>query len=143
MFFVPFNLNLCFYHILSDFMQCSELVIRQKPNMTIMAQNMGMIETSSASARLISKKPPEKEIIHSGHFMVSNFEADAQDDEDVFTSNSDEGKRDDTSSSGVSSSGHNQSSAVQKIRPAQHISIETSLTKLFQCMSLAYRLEIL
>lgn len=122
-------------------MQCSELVIRQKPIMTIMAQNMGLIETS-ASARLLSKRPPEKEIIHSGHFMVSNFEADAQDDEDVFASNSDEGKCEDTNSNVAtlsSSSSNNQGSAVHKVRPTQHISIETSLTKLFQCMSLAYR----
>lgn len=122
-------------------MQCGELVIRQKPIMTIMTQNVGLIETS-ASARLLSKKPPEKEIIHSGHFMVSNFEADAQDDEDVFASNSYEGKRDDNNASGVPSSssiGNTPGSAVQKFKPIQHISIETSLTKLFQCMSLAYR----
>lgn len=125
-------------------MQCSEVVIRHRPIMTIMAQNMGMIETS---ARLLSKKPPEKEIIHSGHFMVSNFEAEAQDDEDVFVSNMNivkaklETLPSDTitlnSSTSNSTSG---SSVVHRTKTSvQNISIETSLTKLFQCMSLAYR----
>lgn len=120
--------------------------------MTIMAQKMGLIETS---ARLLSKKPPEKEIIHSGHFMVSNFEAEAQDDEDVFASNPDIGlgltKRDIPSVSNpvlgsklISNSSNSTNTpgttAVQRIKASQHnISIETSLTKLFQCMSLAYR----
>lgn len=118
--------------------------------MTIMAQNMGLIETS---ARLLSKKPPEKEIIHSGHFMVSNFEAEAQDDEDVFASNPEIGltKRDISSinspvlESKVTPNSSNTlnvpgTTAVQRTKAIQHnISIETSLTKLFQCMSLAYR----
>jgi len=110
--------------------------------MTIMAQNMSLIETT---ARLLSKKPPEKEIIHSGHFMVSNFEAEAQDDEDVFVCNSEVKSR--QLSGGIilnpSTSNSGSTSIVQRTKNAvQHISIETSLTKLFQCMSLAYRQKL-
>lgn len=106
--------------------------------MTIMAQNMGLIESS---ARLLSKKPPEKEIIHSGHFMVSNFEADAQDDEDVYI-NTTEAVKCESSPMGVilnSTHSNNTICVVQNTLSAQNISIETSLTKLFKCMSLAYR----
>lgn len=126
-------------------MQCSEVVLQHRPIMTIMAQNMGMIETS---ARLLSKKPPEKEIIHSGHFMVSNFEAEAQDDEDVFVSNMTtvrpkeklETVPSDSITLNPSSSNTSGSSLVHRTKTSvQNISIETSLTKLFQCMSLAYR----
>lgn len=104
-----------------------------------MAQNMGLIENS---ARLLSKKPPEKEIIHSGHFMVSNFEADAQDDEDVYI-NTTEAVKCESSPMGLilnSTHSNNTICVVQNALSAQNISIETSLTKLFKCMSLAYRL---
>ncbi|KAG8242782.1 hypothetical protein J6590_059299 [Homalodisca vitripennis] len=121
-------------------MQCSDFGLKQRHIMTIMAQNMGLIE---ASDRLLSKIPPEKEIIHSGHFMVSNIE---EEEEDVYESNSEFAKQK-NSSGGVilNPSSENSLSGstinwVQRTKTnVQHISIETSLTKLFQCMSLAYR----
>lgn len=111
------------------------------PIMIIMAQNLGMIETN---ARLLSKNPPEKEIIHSGHFMVSNFEAEAQDDEDVFVSNTTAAvvaKPETLPSDTITSTSNTSGLAVlhRTNYSVQSISIETSLTKLFQCMSLAYR----
>lgn len=106
--------------------------------MTIMAQNMGLIESS---ARLLSKKPPEKEIIHSGHFMVSNFEADAQDDEDVYINTTETVKCESSPMGLILNTAHSNNTicVVQNALSAQNISIETSLTKLFKCMSLAYR----
>lgn len=87
---------------------------------------------------------PEKETIHSGHFMVSHFEAEAQDDFDDLVTVPDEEQN------------------VQKVsvvatytvpgvpkpflhtdkeesKQHQQLSIEISLTKLFKCMTLAYR----
>ncbi|XP_046681410.1 MLX-interacting protein isoform X2 [Homalodisca vitripennis] len=124
-------------------MQCSDFGLKQRHIMTIMAQNMGLIE---ASDRLLSKIPPEKEIIHSGHFMVSNIE---EEEEDVYESNSEFAKQK-NSSGGVilNPSSENSLSGstinwVQRTKTnVQHISIETSLTKLFQCMSLAYRQKL-
>lgn len=106
--------------------------------MTIMAQNLGLIENS---ARLLSKKPPEKEIIHSGHFMVSNFEADAQDDEDVYINTAEAVKCESSPIEVILNPPHSNNAicVVQNTKISQNISIETSLTKLFKCMSLAYR----
>lgn len=85
---------------------------------------------------------PEKEAIHSGHFMVSHFEAEAQDDEDDVAVPVPETE--------VKNSLENVSEQLQfniqivRSNPEngttnQQLSIETSLSKLFQCMSLAYR----
>ena len=78
----------------------------------------------------------ERTPIHSGHFMVSEFEADAQDDEEH-----------------VKIPVPEEQAVVSEtiVRPEIQISdnitfarkrssaIDSSLTKLFQCMSLAYR----
>lgn len=119
-------------------MQCGELLYR---NMTIMPQELSMKENRSL---MLPKKPPEKETIHSGHFMVSHFEAEAQDDEDVLVPVPEEPRVLDNSRVNVLNITNSPSVSgleipkQQKIT-AQHLSIETSLTKLFQCMSLAYR----
>lgn len=73
---------------------------------------------------------PEKETIHSGHFMVSDFEAEAQDDEfNVAVALPDEEIKLVVVPCEIST----------PKEKTQQVSIETSLTKLFQCMSLAYR----
>ncbi|GLH14639.1 uncharacterized protein GBIM_18987 [Gryllus bimaculatus] len=103
-------------------MQCGELVYRK---VTIMTQGSDSVDNR--------QKKPEKESIHSGHFMVSHFEAEAEDDEcDVAVPIPNEDAK---FVAEPSSFNH-----VEK--STQQVSIETSLTKLFQCMSLAYRQKL-
>lgn len=81
-----------------------------------------------------------REIIHSGHFMVSDFEAEAQDDEDelaVPVPEEEAVKVAIITPPGLSHEKFANSSSNEKT--SQQLSIETSLNKLFQCMSLAYR----
>jgi len=133
--------------------------------------NMSVAATAPTSHRL-------RETIHSGHFMVSDFEpeSEALDDEyevgmpvpEEDSIHADQGRMGSTgsrslgqtvsviqaTSSSKYSSHHNNSS--ESHRPSAHsqgqmpssghpssfngpISIDGSLTKLFQCMSLAYR----
>lgn len=82
----------------------------------------------------------EKEAIHSGHFMVSHFEAEEQDDEDDVAVPVPETE--------VKNSLENIPEQLQfniqipkndSGKSNQQLSIETNLSKLFQCMSLAYR----
>lgn len=83
----------------------------------------------------------EKEAIHSGHFMVSHFEAEEQDDEDdvavpvleTEVKNSLENIPDQINIA-LSIRGNQENG-----KNNQQLSIETNLSKLFQCMSLAYR----
>lgn len=89
-----------------------------------------------------------RETIHSGQFMVSHFEAEAQDDEDTEIEMPDpdenaavelntctdvqllpSGSNSSTSTAIVAASSRSSSSAV----------IDISLAKLFKCMNLAYR----
>ncbi|KAG8234616.1 hypothetical protein J437_LFUL015029 [Ladona fulva] len=86
-----------------------------------------------------------REAIHSGHFMVSDFEAEAQDDEDELAVPVPEEEALKMSVVTSSSSGVIQvrSAVAQVEKSGQHLTIETSLTKLFQCMSLAYRSVLL
>lgn len=97
-----------------------------------MAQRRNILQSSNT----------EKETIHSGHFMVSHFEADAQDDEYEVAVPVPE-----VSSkkleliplrSGISKN-VNERQIVNSNSRIMSVSIETSLTKLFQCMSIAYR----
>lgn len=75
---------------------------------------------------------PGKESIHSGQFMVSQFEAEEQDDEDNLA---------------VPIPEVIDAKAVVPLKKtldsfnkkSDQLGIEHSLTKLFQCMSLAYR----
>lgn len=87
---------------------------------------------------------PEKETIHSGQFMVSHFEAEGQEDDfdDLAVPVPDE----EQSSLKVAvmttyiTPGSTFSSIPDKSNKPQHqVNIETSLTKLFKCMTLAYR----
>lgn len=82
-----------------------------------------------------------RETIHSGHFMVSDFEAEAQDDEDELAV-----PVPDEEATARLSIIAQPGSAVERFianssndKSSQQLSIETSLNKLFQCMSLAYR----
>lgn len=82
---------------------------------------------------------PEKESIHSGHFMVSHFEAEEQDDEDNVAIPIPEVT--DTKAI-VQVRSQKQGSLIDYVenkRNQQQLAIDTSLSKLFQCMSLAYR----
>jgi MAX-like protein X len=99
----------------------------------VMAQRRNVIQSSNK----------EKETIHSGHFMVSHFEADAQDDEYEVAVPVPE-----VSSkklelipcrSAVCINNVNERQPTNSNPKIMSVSIETSLTKLFQCMSIAYR----
>ncbi|KAK9295595.1 hypothetical protein QLX08_010145 [Tetragonisca angustula] len=84
-----------------------------------------------------------RETIHSGHFMVSDFEAEAQDDEDelaVPVPDEEAAKIAIIASTGLLQEKFASSSSNDKT--SQQLSIETSLNKLFQCMSLAYRQKL-
>lgn len=89
-----------------------------------------------------TRDKPEKEAIHSGHFMVSHFEAEEQDDEDdvavpvpeTEVKNSLENIPEQLQFNIQIPSSHPENGKAN-----QQLSIETSLSKLFQCMSLAYR----
>lgn len=110
----------------------------------------------------------EKEAIHSGHFMVSHFEAEEQDDEDEVAVPVPEDLDVPSSRQAYSRSpsihlnfqplavqrlglgadsfgvgGGDASSTLATLKESgQTLSIETSLSKLFQCMSLAYRQKL-
>ncbi|XP_008200427.3 carbohydrate-responsive element-binding protein isoform X2 [Tribolium castaneum] len=79
----------------------------------------------------------EREAIHSGQFMVSTFEAEEQDDEDEVAVPIPEGAEADTTIVPVKHSLRDINKNHQ-----QQLSIDTSLSKLFQCMSLAYRQKL-
>lgn len=80
----------------------------------------------------------EKESIHSGHFMISDFEAEAQDDGDEvpgpipLPDNN-------TQQNIIMKSSNLATSYRAGLQSRSQLNIETSLTDLFQCMSLAYR----
>lgn len=82
-----------------------------------------------------------KEAIHSGHFMVSHFEAEEQDDEDELAVPIPEVTEvKDTLVVVEKPSMYVGVKDSQKVRTSQQqLAIDTSLSKLFQCMSLAYR----
>ncbi|XP_018572257.1 MLX-interacting protein isoform X2 [Anoplophora glabripennis] len=85
---------------------------------------------------------PEKESIHSGHFMVSHFEAEEQDDEDNVAIPIPEVT--DTKAI-VQVRSQKQGSLIDYVenkKNQQQLAIDTSLSKLFQCMSLAYRQKL-
>lgn len=91
----------------------------------------------------IRSTKPEKEAIHSGQFMVSHFEAEEQDDEDDVAVPIPEVNTKDIlevgpAGSRLSKKMQNQNHQVSM----QPLAIDTSLSKLFQCMSLAYRLYL-
>ncbi|XP_063225432.1 MLX-interacting protein isoform X2 [Bacillus rossius redtenbacheri] len=114
-------------------MQCGELRYRE---VTIMTQGTSSVDRNS--------KKPEKESIHSGHFMVSNFELEAQADEDwpsvaVPVPEPEE----ETNVTLATTNRRNIETFISRSHVEKtQVSIETSLAKLFQCMSLVYRQKL-
>ncbi|KAF5290929.1 hypothetical protein FQA39_LY14535 [Lamprigera yunnana] len=90
-----------------------------------------------------TKENRGKEAIHSGQFMVSHFEAEEQDDDDELAVPIPEAEvneyrdiyRQDTCSFQIQD-------VTKKIYTQQPLTIDTSLAKLFQCMSIAYRQKL-
>lgn len=115
-------------------MQCGEIMYHKVST---------MLNAGDTVASRISKRP-EKEAIHSGHFMVSHFEAEEQDDEDevAVPVPEDVARHHSTPSIQLNFqpvATYRVESQKETTTTGQHLSIETSLSKLFQCMSLAYR----
>ncbi|XP_037801771.1 MLX-interacting protein-like isoform X3 [Penaeus monodon] len=107
--------------------------------------------SASASTSVSMGRKGEKEVIHSGHFMVSDFEADAQDDEEnVLLEIPGDG--------GIASSGFTlagpgveaqdqgvityHATGMDRASRVETVSIDSSLTKLFKTMSIAYSHKI-
>ncbi|CAG0916394.1 unnamed protein product, partial [Notodromas monacha] len=123
--------------------------------------NMGRTQASSSAQdpRIPHSVPPpadqcnhNKETIHSGHFMVSEFEAEAQDDEEnVAIPVPDESEvklavkappaRIPRPEPAAMNFTELQAVSLER-RHSQTVAIDSSLTKLFQCMSLAYRQKL-
>lgn len=108
-----------------------------------------MLNTSNpVNLEAFTNEKRGKETIHSGHFMVSHFEAEAQDDEDT------EIEMPDPDESAIielnqcievqlmNSSNPTTSTAIVPVNSKVNSSavIDISLAKLFKCMNLAYRL---
>ncbi|XP_057657511.1 MLX-interacting protein isoform X1 [Diorhabda carinulata] len=85
---------------------------------------------------------PEKECIHSGHFMVSTFEAEEQDDEDNVAIPLPENNSDIIPLPLVSVQPKNKNLSKVPQKTQQQLSIDTSLAKLFQAMNIAYRQKL-
>lgn len=89
----------------------------------------------------------ERETIHSGQFMVSHFEAEAQDDEDqeISMPDPDENAINDINTCtevqliNCNSDGTSTSLVPVNSRTNNNAIIDISLAKLFKCMNLAYR----
>lgn len=98
----------------------------------VMAQSRNVIQSSIG----------EKETIHSGHFMISHFEADAQDDEyevAVPVPEVSSKKLEIIPFRSILCQHAGECLSVNSSPKIMSVSIETSLTKLFQCMSITYR----
>lgn len=108
-------------------MQCGELMYRRA---TIMTRGAAAEKQAATSG----------ETIHSGHFMVSDFEAEAQDDEDlVAVPVPDEESRAVVAPVDPAPGGGQRVSKGFKGDLKVSLFIDQSLTKLFQCMTVAYR----
>lgn len=132
--------------------------ISQQQQQQLMRENW--LAASASSAQMMNPSnlnrstsvPNERrgtETIHSGHFMVSHFEAEAQDDEDteIEMPDPDENAIIDlnpcTNVQLMSTSSASTSTAIVPVNSKANSSavIDISLAKLFKCMNLAYRLE--
>lgn len=86
---------------------------------------------------------PGREAIHSGHFMVSHFEAEAQDEFDDLAVPVPDEEQNVQKVSAVATytvpGSREPFPNFDKQESKQQLSIEISLTKLFKCMTLAYR----
>lgn len=115
----------------------AELIYR-KPTAMTSSSSQGLYR---AGERESGGRDP-RETIHSGHFMVSDFEAEAQDDEDELAVPVPEEEATTARLSIIAQPGfpHERfAGSSSNDKSSQQLSIETSLNKLFQCMSLAYR----
>lgn len=92
-----------------------------------------------AVQRLDSHNSRSKEAIHSGQFMVSQFEAEEQDDEDEVAVPIPEVPETKAELALEEKKLMLRDVPQSRSAPQQHLAIDTSLSKLFQCMSLAYR----
>ncbi|CAG9825495.1 unnamed protein product [Phaedon cochleariae] len=84
----------------------------------------------------------EKECIHSGQFMVSHFEAEEQDDEDNVAVPIPETTDNKIIVPLISVRPRSIQNQIEIQKKEQQLAIDTSLAKLFQCMSLAYRQKL-
>lgn len=104
--------------------------------------------TSSAPRNPMSMKKEGKETIHSGQFMVSHFEAEAQDDEDtaLLMPDLDENSTitelntctDVVLLAGTAGQSNN-AIVASNLKSSSAALIDISLAKLFKCMNLAYK----
>lgn len=85
------------------------------------------------------QKQQGREAIHSGHFMVSHFEAEEQDDEYELAVPIPE-VTEIKEEFGAGPIAIQRQVVLRQPVMQQPIAIDTSLAKLFQCMSIAYRL---
>lgn len=99
---------------------------------------MYTIQSMQRMSRLGRLEKPEKETIHSGQFMVSDFEADEQDDEENIAVPIPE-TTDTKSIVALVPVRPRNTLNFEENRKKQQLAIDTSLSKLFQCMSLAYK----
>ncbi|XP_032679686.1 MLX-interacting protein isoform X2 [Odontomachus brunneus] len=119
----------------------AELMYRKPTTMMSSSGHGGFHRVGSGSRG--SSGRDSRETIHSGHFMVSDFEAEAQDDEDELAVPVPD-EEITARLSIIAQPGF----AVERFiansydKSSQQLSIETSLNKLFQCMSLAYRQKL-
>lgn len=117
----------------------AELIYRKPSAMTSQG---GFHRAGNDNKREKNGGRDSRETIHSGHFMVSDFEAEAQDDEDDLAVPVPDQEEQTTRFSIAIPPGffHGRfASSWNDKSTSQQLSIETSLNKLFQCMSLAYR----
>ena len=80
----------------------------------------------------------EKEAIHSGQFMVSHFEAEQDDEDEIAVAIPEVPNKEICEKPAKPIFNHKVESQFKSFAQPQ-IAIDTNLSKLFQCMSLAYR----
>lgn len=118
----------------------AELIYRKPP----MTSQGGFHRPGNDNKREKNGGRDSREAIHSGHFMISDFEAEAQDDEDDLAVPVPDQEETQTTKFPIAAPlgfFHDRfaNSGLYMRSSSQQLSIETSLNKLFQCMSLAYR----
>lgn len=119
----------------SELMYRNANVMPQEPPQPPPPPLPNTITNSNAFSEIRLKIKEEKGPIHSGHFMVSHFDSEAQDDEDQLAVPV-PGDEDQDSRLSITDT---ENLTATTYPSSQQLSIETSLNKLFQCMSLAYR----
>ncbi|XP_011503431.1 PREDICTED: MLX-interacting protein [Ceratosolen solmsi marchali] len=124
----------------------AELIHCKNTDMTTSRQELVQIDTrdndSVHQSRLKRECSGSRETIHSGHFMVSDFEAEAQDDEDELAVPVPDDEIARLAIIGPIDFSFERFVTSSALENSQQLSIETSLNKLFQCMSLAYRQKL-